>query len=395
MTKLLVIDPQRSIRNTLKERLEYEGYRVETSEDYAQGMELCRTVPFDLVLCDAALFLEAAGSAAACGSRRQIPVVVLSHDSDVDTVVRCMRAGAVDFITEPVDMNRLLAALRSALERLEGTGADGEEANGVPQAKPARRRGSKVEEIIGNSRQIVHVKRLIEKVAPSEARELITGANGTGKELVARWLHEKSNRAAGPFIEVNCAAIPSELIESELFGHEKGAFTSAIKQRKGKFEQASGGTLFMDEIGDMSLSAQAKVLRALQENRISRVGSDKDVEVNVRVVAATNKNLQEEIRRGNFREDLYHRLSVIVISVPPLVDRLEDIPLLVEYFVDKICDEYGISRKEVDPSAVEELKKMAWTGNIRELRNVIERLIILSGNSITLGDVKTYALGVI
>ena len=242
MTKLLVIDPQRSIRNTLKERLEYEGYRVETSEDYAQGMELCRTVPFDLVLCDAALFLEAAGSAAACGSRRQIPVVVLSHDSDVDTVVRCMRAGAVDFITEPVDMNRLLAALRSALERLEGTGADGEEANGVPQAKPARRRGSKVEEIIGNSRQIVHVKRLIEKVAPSEARVLITGANGTGKELVARWLHEKSNRAAGPFIEVNCAAIPSELIESELFGHEKGAFTSAIKQRKGKFEQASGGT---------------------------------------------------------------------------------------------------------------------------------------------------------
>ena len=397
MEKLLVIDPQRSIRNTLKERLEYEGYRVETSEDYAQGMELCRNVPFDLVLCDAARFLTERGNGSVSGSgfRRRIPVMVLSHESDVDTVVRCMRAGAVDFISEPIDMNRLLTAVRSALERQQEGGGDEEAAEGMQQARPVRRHGTKVEEIIGDSRQIVHMKRLIEKVAPSEARVLITGANGTGKELVARWLHEKSNRASGPFIEVNCAAIPSELIESELFGHEKGAFTSAIKQRKGKFEQANGGTLFMDEIGDMSLSAQAKVLRALQENRISRVGSDKDVEVDVRVVAATNKNLLEEIHRGNFREDLYHRLSVIVISVPPLVDRLEDIPLLVDYFIEKICDEYRISRKAVDPAAVEELKKMAWTGNIRELRNVIERLIILSGNSITLDDVKTYALGVI
>ncbi len=395
MKKLLIIDPQRSIRNTLKERLEYEGYRVEASEDYGQGMAMCRAEPFDLILCDAARFLESTfGSTSSCGFRRQIPVVALSHESDVETVVHCMRAGAVDFIVEPIDMNRLLGVIRDIFQRQESEGERGDDAPGVAQVK-IRRHSAKAEEIIGNSKQIVHVKRLIEKVAPSEARVLITGANGTGKELVARWLHEKSHRASGPFVEVNCAAIPSELIESELFGHEKGAFTSAIKQRKGKFEQANGGTLFMDEIGDMSLSAQAKVLRALQENRISRVGSDRDMEVNVRVVAATNKNLQEEIFKGNFREDLYHRLSVIVISVPPLVDRLEDIPLLVDYFVEKICEEYGISRKRMDPIAVEELKKMAWTGNIRELHNVIERLIILSGKDITLDDVRTYALGVI
>ena len=395
MVKLLVIDPQRSIRNTLKERLEYEGYRVETSEDYAQGMELCRNVPFDLVLCDAARFLTERGNGSVSGSgfRRRIPVMVLSHESDVDTVVRCMQAGAVDFISEPIDMNRLLTAVRSALERQQEGGGDEEAAEGMQQARPVRRHGTKVEEIIGDSRQIVHMKRLIEKVAPSEARVLITGANGTGKELVARWLHEKSNRASGPFIEVNCAAIPSELIESELFGHEKGAFTSAIKQRKGKFEQANGGTLFMDEIGDMSLSAQAKVLRALQENRISRVGSDKDIEVDVRVVAATNKNLRREIEAGRFREDLYHRLSVIVIRVPALRERAGDIPLLVDYFIGKICEEYGIKPKAIEPGAIEELGKMEWSGNVRELRNVVERLIILSGQTISLEDVRAYAAG--
>ncbi len=389
MKKILVIENERSIRNILKERLEYESFAVDTAETYASGAGSAGA--YDTVICDEEQFLGSAQAPERIPAG--IPIVVVSANPTTDGAVKCIRSGAVDYIAKPIDLNKLLAAVRYATsdEVAEAAAADDENANHGPQMRNLRRRGLRSEEIIGNSRQIVHVKRLIDKVAPSEARVLITGANGTGKELVARWLHEKSVRAGGPFVEVNCAAIPSELIESELFGHEKGAFTSAVRQRKGKFEQAHGGTLFLDEIGDMSLSAQAKVLRALQENKISRVGSDKDVDVNVRIVAATNKNLQEEIGKRNFREDLYHRLSVIVIPVPPLVERSEDIPLLTNYFIDKICAEYDISPKEVDPLAVEALKKMNWSGNIRELRNVVERLIILSGNQITLDDVRLYA----
>ncbi|MBQ2020210.1 MAG: sigma-54-dependent Fis family transcriptional regulator [Rikenellaceae bacterium] len=377
MTKVLIVDRSRSMRNTLRERLEYEGYATECAATSAAADQMCRQQPFDLILTDDAHNVPRIG----------VPFIVLAVESSVSEAVDAVRLGAIDFLPRPIDMNRLLGAIRKAVATTEPT----EPEPIVATPMRPRRRGSRVEEIVGRSEAITHVRELIDKVAPSDARVLITGSNGTGKELVARWLHEKSRRAAAPFIEVNCAAIPSELIESELFGHEKGAFTSAIKQRKGKFEQAAGGTLFMDEIGDMSLSAQAKVLRALQENRISRVGSDRDIDVNVRVVAATNKNLREEIRRGNFREDLYHRLSVIVISVPSLADRREDIPLLVEHFVEKICGEYAIERKEVDPLAVELLQSMPWSGNIRELRNVIERLIILSDERITASDVERYA----
>lgn len=376
MTKVLILDRSKSMRNTLRERLEYEGYAIECAATAAAACEVCSHSPFDVILTDDAHSVPRVG----------IPFIVLASESSVDAAVDAVRSGATEFLTRPIDMNRLLGAIRKASE---SSAAEPE----VEVAAPAkvRRRGSKVEEIVGKSAAIAHVRELIDKVAPSDARVLITGANGTGKELVARWLHEKSRRASAPFVEVNCAAIPSELIESELFGHEKGAFTSAVKQRKGKFEQAVGGTLFMDEIGDMSLSAQAKVLRALQENRISRVGSDRDIDVNVRVVAATNKNLREEIRRGNFREDLYHRLSVIVISVPALADRREDIPLLVEHFIEKICGEYGIAPKTIDATAIELLCAMPWSGNIRELRNVIERLIILSNDRITTSDVERYA----
>ncbi|MBO5902502.1 MAG: sigma-54-dependent Fis family transcriptional regulator [Tidjanibacter sp.] len=371
--KILVIDPSRAIRNTLKERLEFEGYTVDTSDGSADPSRK----RYDLTIAEesfATLSLS--------------PWIALTDCAEVERVVELLHKGADDVITRPIDMNRLLRVVRERLSHAP------EEV--VVAAPPQRTRRTShhtaVEPIIGSSPRIERVKRLIERVAPSEARVLITGANGTGKELVARWLHEKSNRAAGPFIEVNCAAIPSELIESELFGHEKGAFTSAIRQRKGKFEQAIGGTLFMDEIGDMSLSAQAKVLRALQENRVSRVGSDKDIEVDVRVLAATNKNLREEIRKGNFREDLYHRLSVIVIDVPPLGERLDDIPALVAHFSARIAAEYGIAEKPLSPEAVEELRKMPWGGNIRELRNVMERLIILSGNEITAEDVQNYVV---
>lgn len=377
MTKLLIIDRSRSMRNTLRERLEYEGYAIECAATSAAAAEACAHSPFDLILTDDAHSVPRIG----------VPFIVLAAESSVEEAVDAVRLGATDFLPRPIDMNRLLGAIRRVASVAEPT----EPEPIVSTPMRPRRRTSRVEEIVGVSEAITHVRELIDKVAPSDARVLITGSNGTGKELVARWLHEKSRRAAAPFVEVNCAAIPSELIESELFGHEKGAFTSAIKQRKGKFEQAAGGTLFMDEIGDMSLSAQAKVLRALQENRISRVGSDRDIDVNVRVVAATNKNLREEIRRGNFREDLYHRLSVIVISVPSLADRREDIPLLVEHFIEKICGEYAIEAKGIEGAAVEMLQSMPWSGNIRELRNVIERLIILSDERITASDVERYA----
>jgi DNA-binding NtrC family response regulator len=299
-----------------------------------------------------------------------------------------VRAGAFDFIPKPIDLNLLLASIKTALGANSAVAT--EEAEQLQPRTITKRRATGVQEIIGRSPKIMHVKGLIDRVAPSDARVLITGENGTGKELVARWLHEKSRRAASAFVEINCAAIPSELIESELFGHEKGAFTSADKQRKGKFEQATGGTLFMDEIGDMSLSAQAKVLRALQEGRISRVGSDKDITVDVRVVAATNKNLREEIAGGRFREDLYHRISVIIINVPPLRDRADDIPLLIDHFIDHVCDDYGITRKNISGEGIEILKTMPWTGNIRELRNVVERLIILADDQISVEEVESY-----
>ena len=375
MAKVLILDQSKSMRNTLRERLEFEGFSTEAAEDEATASKMCETIPFDVILSDSSMHVPDAG----------IPFIVISSDNDIASAVNAVRSGARDFLTKPIDMNRLLRTLRTTV------GADDTESQPKPHTTRARRHAANtVEPIIGQSAEMQRVRDLIDKVAQSEARVLITGENGTGKELVARWLHEKSYRCGAPFVEVNCAAIPSELIESELFGHEKGAFTSAIKQRKGKFEQANGGTLFMDEIGDMSLSAQAKVLRALQENRISRVGSDRDIDVDVRVVAATNKNLRDEIAKGNFREDLYHRIGVIVIKVPALRDHADDIPLLVEYFISKICEEYGIPAKEITPEAVDALKQMRWSGNIRELRNVIERLIVLSGESITADDIAVY-----
>lgn len=376
MTKVLILDQSKSVRNILRERLEYEGFSAEAVENEAAASALCERIPFDVILSDTECKVPDAG----------IPFIALSADTSIDTAVKAVRNGAQDFLTKPIDMNRLLQSLHRTIDNPAP-------AQAPPAAPPVRRRrahSAQAERIIGVSPEIEHVRQLIDKVAPCEARVLITGENGTGKELVARWLHAKSVRAAAPFVEVNCAAIPSELIESELFGHERGAFTSAVKQRKGKFEQANGGTLFMDEIGDMSLSAQAKVLRALQESKISRVGSDKDVEVDVRVVAATNKNLRDEIRKGNFREDLYHRIGVIIVKVPALRDHPDDIPLLIEYFIGKICGEYNLPVKKIDPEALDVLKTMPWSGNIRELRNVIERLIILSGDRITADDVKTY-----
>ncbi|MGQ1787035.1 MULTISPECIES: sigma-54-dependent transcriptional regulator [unclassified Saccharicrinis] len=384
MAKILVIDDQRSIRNTLKDILEYEKHEVALAEHGEEGIELFEKDKFDIVLCDIKMpnmdgmeVLDVIMS-----KNRDIPIVMISGHGNIDTAVEAIKKGAYDFIEKPLDLNRLLVTIRNAQERKDL----------VVETKVLKRKVSKTYDMIGESEPITRVKDMIDKVAPTDARVLITGSNGTGKELVARWLHEKSNRAGQPFIEVNCAAIPSELIESELFGHEKGAFTSAHKQRKGKFEQANGGTIFLDEIGDMSLNAQAKVLRALQENVISRVGSDKDIKVDVRVLAATNKNLKEEIKENNFREDLYHRLSVIIIHVPALNDRKEDIPLLSAHFNTIICAELGIAEKQIEDSAIEELKKLSWTGNIREFRNVIERLIILSNENITADDVKMYAV---
>ena len=379
MAKVLILDRSKSMRNTLRERLEYEGFSTEAVDNENAAAQLFGKIPFDIILAGAACKLP----------ETDIPFIVLADDASIDSAVEAVRRGARDYLTRPIDMNRLLQSIHRAVD----APADSPEpaaAGRTAAPRQRRARPARVEQIIGDSERISRVKRLIEKVAPCEARVLITGENGTGKELVARWLHAKSSRAAAPFVEVNCAAIPSELIESELFGHERGAFTSAVKQRKGKFEQADGGTLFMDEIGDMSLSAQAKVLRALQENRISRVGSDKDVEVDVRVLAATNKNLREEIARGNFREDLYHRIGVVVIQVPPLRERSEDIPALIAHFVRSISAEYRTVPKRIDDEAVAALQAMPWTGNIRELRNVIERLIILSEERITADDVKLY-----
>ena len=382
--KILVVDDERSIRNTLKEILEFEGHEITLASDGAEGVEKAQAAQYDAVFCDIKMpnmdGKELLDKLVQGGCESTI--IMMSGHGDIDTAVDCIKKGAYDFIQKPLDLNRILITLKNATDKTEL----------VKETKTLKRKISKVQEIVGESASITKVKGMIERVAPTDARVLITGSNGTGKELVARWLHELSNRVSAPFIEVNCAAIPSELIESELFGHEKGAFTSAIKQHKGKFEQANGGTLFLDEIGDMSLAAQAKVLRVLQEHKLTRVGSDKDIEVDVRVVAATNKNLKEEIAKGTFREDLYHRLSVIIIHLPSLADRKEDIPLLVNHFIKQISAENGKPVMKIEEDAVEELMQYGWSGNIRELRNVVERLLILSNGVITRDDVITYAI---
>ena len=373
MAKVLILEQSKSMRNTLRERLEFEGFATAVAERGDVSESVVARRGYDAIL---------AGCQAEDLASLGVPFIIVTSSGSIDEAVNAVKCGAEDYITAPVDMNRLLGSLRRIVER--------EQDMHVPVPVKRRKATCSADQIIGSSPAIDHVRRLIDKVAPSDARVLITGENGTGKELVARSLHDKSARAGAPFVEVNCAAIPSELIESELFGHERGAFTSAIKQRRGKFEQANGGTLFMDEIGDMSLSAQAKVLRALQENKISRVGSDKDVAVDVRVVAATNKDIRAEIARGNFREDLYHRLSVILIKVPPLRERAGDIAELVDYFVEQIASEHHISPKQVDAEAKKALSAMPWSGNIRELRNVVERLMILSGDVVTAEDVRLY-----
>ena len=383
MPRILVIDDEKAIRNTLKDVLEYEKYEVDLAEEGAAGLAMFSPEIYDVVLCDIKMakmdgievlqkILE---------ESTDVPVIMISGHGNIDTAVDSIKKGAFDFLEKPLDLNRLLITIRNALER----------GSLITQTKVLRKQVSKKHEIVGESPAIISVREMIDRVAPTEARVLITGANGTGKELVAHQIHEKSSRVKAPFVEVNCAAIPSELIESELFGHEKGSFTSAIKQRIGKFEQASGGTLFLDEVGDMSLAAQAKVLRALQENKITRVGSDKDINVDVRVIAATNKNIRDEIDRNTFREDLYHRLSVILIHVPSLNERSEDIPLLAEHFNTLICGEYGMGKKKILPDAISELQKIKWTGNIREFRNVLERLIILCPEEITGRDVVAFA----
>ena len=379
--KILIIDDERSIRNSLKEILVDEGYEVDVAENGVQGCSLADKERYSVIFCDIKMpemdGMEVLDKLASMGV--DSAVVMISGHADIQTAVECIKKGAFDFIQKPLDLNRILITIKNATEK-------------VSLVKETKILKKKVygQEIVGESAPILHVKEMIDKVAPADARVLIVGSNGTGKELVARNLHQKSRRSAMPYIEVNCAAIPSELIESELFGHEKGSFTSAVKQHKGKFEQADGGTLFLDEIGDMSLAAQAKVLRVLQEKKLSRVGSDKDIVVDVRVLAATNKNLKEEIAKGNFREDLYHRLSVIVINVPSLDDRKEDIPLLVDYFIGQICSETGMAPRKIDKDAMKMLVDKTWTGNIRELRNVVERLLILSGDRITASDVRAY-----
>jgi two-component system, NtrC family, nitrogen regulation response regulator NtrX len=383
MAHILVIDDERSIRNTLKEVLEYENHSVDLAIDGTEGLNSFSKNKYDIVLCDIKMpgidgievldrmFEQASDTT----------IIMISGHGNIDTAVEAIKKGAFDFIEKPLDLNRLLITIRNGLDKTSL----------ITETKVLKRKVSKTFEMIGESESIRKVKEIVDRVANTDARVLITGKNGTGKELVARWLHEKSHRASMPFVEVNCAAIPSELIESELFGHEKGAFTSAYKDRKGKFEVAIGGTLFLDEIGDMSLSAQAKVLRALQESKITRVGSDKEIKVDVRIVAATNKNLRHEIDAGNFREDLYHRLSVILIHVPSLNDRIDDIPLLADHFCNLICCEYGMPVKKATPDAIAELQNINWTGNIREFRNVLERLIILCDKEITAADVLVYA----
>lgn len=382
-TRILVIDDERSIRNTLKEILEYESYEVDTAEDGFEGLELLAQKKYDVAICDIKMpkmdGIEVLDKIV--HSFPDTPVVMISGHGDIDTAVGSIKKGAFDFIQKPLDLNRILITIRNAMDKSKL----------ITETRTLKRKVSRSYEIVGESASIQKVMSLIDKVAPTEARILITGKNGTGKELVAHQIHEKSKRAGGPFIEVNCAAIPSELIESELFGHEKGSFTSAIKDRKGKFETANGGTLFLDEIADMSLSAQAKVLRALQENTITRVGGEKEIRVDVRIVAATNKELRTEIEEGRFREDLYHRLSVILIHVPTLNERLSDIPLLADHFNRQICESYGIPPRTFTPEAIQELQAIEWTGNIREFRNVLERLIILCTKTITDQDVKLFA----
>jgi two-component system nitrogen regulation response regulator NtrX len=382
MANILIIDDERSIRKTLTEILSYEGYKIDEAADGLEGYKMFQAKTYDAVLCDIKMpkmdgleFLEKAREINA-----DVPIIMVSGHGNIDTAVEAVKKGAYDYISKPPDLNRLLITLRNAMDKT----------NLVQETKKLRKKVNKTPEMIGESAPILKIKDTISKVAPTDARVLITGDNGAGKELVARWIHEYSNRASAPLIEVNCAAIPSELIESELFGHEKGSFTSAVKQRIGKFEQAHGGTLFLDEIGDMSLSAQAKVLRALQEGKITRVGGDKEISVDVRVIAATNKDLLKEVDEKNFRLDLYHRLSVILIHVPSLNDRADDIPLLVNHFLDGICVEYGIARKEADVEAMKALQSHQWTGNIRELRNVVERLVILSGKTISADDVENF-----
>src|SRR6476659_892393 len=379
MASILIIDDEKAIRKTLSEILSYEGYKIDEAADGEEGLKKLREKEFDVVLCDIKMpkvdgieFLEKSKDI-----NGDTPIIMISGHGTIETAVEAVKKGAYDYISKPPDLNRLLITIRNAMDKNQL----------VAETKVLKRKVSKVQEMIGDSDPMVKIKETIEKVAPTEARIMITGENGAGKELVARWIHEKSSRASGPLIEVNCAAIPSELIESELFGHEKGSFTSAIKQRIGKFEQANGGTLFLDEIGDMSLNAQAKVLRALQEGKITRVGADKDISVDVRVIAATNKDLLKEVDAKTFRIDLYHRLSVIIIHVPSLNERKDDIPLLVEKFLDDIAGEYGQARKDIDGKAMDALQKHNWTGNIRELRNVVERLVILSGKIIQLEDV--------
>lgn len=442
MTNVLVVDAERVMRSTLKERLEYEGYVVDTAQSRSEAMGKLERTIFDVILCDMSLPDKEAFDLLTTvhSAYLGLPVIMLSKNKGLDAAVDCMRRGAYDYIEKPIDLNKLLSSIRNSIQQRNQNRAipfssvrkscgntvsgDSTEKNcaarvgseGSVVAKAADESGHSTtmpaedqvatvpnrlvarqhvhvqhDSMVGSSKGMLRVKTMIDKVALSDARVLILGANGTGKELVAHALHAQSGRASGPFVEVNCAAIPSELIESELFGHEKGAFTSAIRQRKGKFEQADGGTLFLDEIGDMSLAAQAKVLHALQEHQICRVGSDKEIEVDVRVIAATNKDLRQEIAKGNFREDLYHRLSVIVLRVPTLKERAEDIPELIDYFIRQICAEYGIEPKAIAPEAVAELCGMDWPGNVRELRNVVERLIILNEESITLHDVELYA----
>lgn len=442
MTNVLVVDAERVMRSTLKERLEYEGYVVDTAQSRSEAMGKLERTIFDVILCDMSLPDKEAFDLLTTvhSAYLGLPVIMLSKNKGLDAAVDCMRRGAYDYIEKPIDLNKLLSSIRNSIQQRNQNRAipfssvrkscgntvsgDSTEKNcaatvgseGSVVAKAADESGHSTtmpaedqvatvpnrlvarqhvhvqhDSMVGSSKGMLRVKTMIDKVALSDARVLILGANGTGKELVAHALHAQSGRASGPFVEVNCAAIPSELIESELFGHEKGAFTSAIRQRKGKFEQADGGTLFLDEIGDMSLAAQAKVLHALQEHQICRVGSDKEIEVDVRVIAATNKDLRQEIAKGNFREDLYHRLSVIVLRVPTLKERAEGIPELIDYFIRQICAEYGIEPKAIAPEAVAELCGMDWPGNVRELRNVVERLIILSEESITLHDVELYA----
>jgi len=382
MAKILVIDDERSIRNTLKDILEFEKHQVALAENGKLGLEAAQNSVFDLIFSDIKM-PEMDGIELLVNLKEKeidVPIIMISGHGNIETAVECIKKGAFDFIEKPIDLNRLLVTVRNALERN----------NLVVESKTLKRKVAKRHQMVGTSPAIDKVRMMIERVAPTDARVLITGDNGTGKEVVARLLYEQSHRADAPYVEVNCAAIPSELIESELFGHEKGAFTSAIRQRIGKFEQADGGTIFLDEIGDMSLSAQTKVLRVLQENELTRVGSDKSIKVNVRVLSATNKNLKKEIENGNFREDLFHRLNVIPIHVPSLDERKEDIPLLVTHFCEMICSEQGIQPKQFEESAIESLKTRSWTGNIRELRNMVERLIILGGSSITQDDVEMF-----